>query len=130
MRENNWRPMTAFKSKYHRRASYDDKIIHRIMVETVVSEEEAQQIFVELNELHESLREPFQHWLRTGSLDRAPEAQGYSIERLLAEGVTRGVPCAFLWIDALIKRPERALANLRRPTFFVPPPHGTNQRHH
>lgn len=95
-----------------------DDLVRRMAAEYGFTHEQAEAGIPDLLQLDSSLREPFMEWLRTKSLENAPEVCGYTIHTLLADHLAVRVPDAFLMLSDLIKDPEATLEHIEKSKYL------------
>lgn len=91
-----------------------DDLARRLAAEYGCTPEQADACLHDWSELHVALRDPFLEWMRTGSLETAPEVEGYTIEKLVTEHLSANVPLAFLMLSHLTKDPKAVLGQLEQ----------------
>lgn len=86
--------------------------IKDILIARGYNEQNAAIASNELSKISEELSPLLSQWLDNGSFQKDYSAHGYSIGKLLKDGMT--YPAALLTMDWLLKEPENALRSLTK----------------
>lgn len=69
--------------------------------------------------LHPSLRRPLVEWWKSGRFDPKLAVEGWTIQRLIDQGVTTCVYGAFTWLSGLITDPQATLEYIHEPRHRI-----------